>query len=56
MNNYMNVFFFCTNPPEHGAILSDPEPLGWRGRHAGAAHPGSDPGAGRRHVLRENSV
>ena len=54
MNIYMNVF--CTIPPEPGAILSDPEPLGRRGGHAGAAHPGSDPGAGRRHVLRENSV
>ena len=36
-------------------LLSDPEPLGWRGQHAGAAHPGPDTGAGSRHVLRENN-
>ena len=48
---------FCTIPPaEQGAILSDPEPLGRRGPHTGAAHPGPDPGAGRCHVLRENKV
>ena len=48
-NKYENILY------NSSGLLSDPEPLGRRGRHAGAAHPGPDTGAGSRHVLRENN-